>query len=88
MITAKGTAVLADFGLAAIPGLMQVSSSINLAGPIRWMAPERIESMEEDVPLPVTRESDIFSLGMTILQVHPLAPSGPVIHLNHVPSRF
>lgn len=73
LITAQGTAVLSDFGLATIPGQLQVSSSVNRGGHVRWMSAELIDyepELEENGDLGgPTYQSDIFAFGMTVLQV-------------------
>lgn len=68
LLTRKGVAKLADFGLAlAVGGPLQVAQSIQmhasqtvLAGTVGYMAPEQARS-----PLDVDSRADIYSLGAT-----------------------
>ena len=72
-------AVLCDFGLASITADAESAhaSTINSAGSIRWMAPERLSIFDgNSEPAPntfrVTRESDMYSLAMVVIEVRTL----------------
>lgn len=60
LISDTDQALLTDFGLAYSPSVNQVLSR---GGTVNWIAPEHLDSAEYKV----TREGDIWALGMTIL---------------------
>ncbi|QRW12040.1 Tyrosine-protein kinase [Ceratobasidium sp. AG-Ba] len=70
LISPKGTPRLIDFGLATVVGgIPAFSESSSMAGTVRWMAPElQVENHG------TTRASDIFALGMTMLEMYTGAP--------------
>ncbi|KAF8120541.1 kinase-like domain-containing protein [Boletus edulis] len=81
LISDEGHALISDFGLSTVVEELsltdatlraaQLGTSL-LAGSTRWMAPELILSLIEDVdgaPCPVTRESDVFSFACVCLEV-------------------
>jgi len=75
LIDNNKNAVLCDFGLASITADAESAhaSTVNSAGSIRWMAPERL-SIFDGHPEPavrVTRESDMYSLAMVVIEVRP-----------------
>ncbi|KAF8604088.1 kinase-like protein [Ceratobasidium sp. AG-I] len=71
LISARGTPRLIDFGLASVVGgIPAFSASTTMAGTVRWMAPE-LQVVEGHS---TTAASDVFALGMTILELHTGAP--------------
>jgi len=77
LIDSKGSACLADFGLAVVIDESTVGSTTGgreLRGTTRWMAPEMLLPEEFGFSddwqrrLPST-STDIYALGMTILEV-------------------
>ena len=76
MIDSTSHARLADFGLAAIIDEVTFGSDVNarMRGTIRWMAPEMMDPerfgfTKESMKRLPSRNTDIYSLGMTILEV-------------------
>lgn len=62
-----GEPLLADFGLSLIVedlSCLPISTAILGAGSTRWMAPELMEGSD-----PASKETDIWALGMTVLEV-------------------
>ena len=79
LINNEKNAVLCDFGLASITADAESAhaSTINSAGSIRWMAPERLSifdgnSESTSSAIRVTRESDMYSLAMVVIEVRTL----------------
>jgi serine/threonine protein kinase len=72
MISDDGTPLVKDTGLCQIVERTEFTVSL-VNGPCRWQAPEVLDPPEEDdsnlLSSPYTRESDIFSFGMTFLEV-------------------
>ena len=78
LIDNNKNAVLCDFGLASITADAESAhaSTVNSAGSIRWMAPERLSIFDgSPEPAPtavrVTKESDMYSLAMVVIEVRP-----------------
>ena len=76
LINNDKNAVLCDFGLASITADAESAhaSTVNSAGSIRWMAPERLSIFDgNSEPAPnamrVTKESDMYSLAMVVIEV-------------------
>jgi len=76
LIDDNHNAVLCDFGLASITADAESAhaSTVNSAGSIRWMAPERLsifDGTSEPAPnsVRVTKESDMYSLAMVVIEV-------------------
>lgn len=86
LINNDKNAVLCDFGLASITADAESAhaSTVNSAGSIRWMAPERLSifdgNSEPTHPSRVTKESDMYSLAMVVVEVRP-PPSPDHLHL-------
>ena len=81
LINDDNNAVLCDFGLASITADAESphASPVNSAGSIRWMAPERLsifDGSSEPAPnsLRVTKESDMYSLAMVVIEVRTTLP--------------
>ena len=79
LINNDKSAILCDFGLASITADAESAhaSTVNSAGSIRWMAPERLSIFDgnsEPVPdaIRVTKESDMYSLAMVVIEVRTL----------------
>jgi len=82
---------LADFGLAAIVGEVATGTDGGLWGTVRWMAPELFfpnefgftGELRKQLP---SKETDIYAIGMTILEVS----ARPFLLgvLNSPPGRF
>lgn len=64
MIDDKSNAILTDFGISRMIGTSGYTTK-SLAGSVRWMARELLTT-EDEIP---SRESDVWSFGMTILEV-------------------
>lgn len=62
IVDEKGRAWLTDFGLATNQSADQLSHSGDIAGTLRYMAPERL-SGESDI------RSDVYSLGLTLYEI-------------------
>ncbi|MGP3981327.1 serine/threonine-protein kinase [Streptomyces sp. KR80] len=60
LLRADGTAVLTDFGIAALHGSTTLTQTGNLLGSPEYMAPERIRGTDDDPA------SDLWSLGMLL----------------------
>ena len=84
MIDSHCHARLVDFGLAVVVDESAAGSAIETngtRGTVRWMAPELMHSKvfdfteESNIRLP-SRGTDIYALGMTILEVSFLSASG------------
>lgn len=76
LIDDNNNAILCDFGLASITADAESAhaSTVNSAGSIRWMAPERLsifDGSSEPVPnaIRVTKESDMYSLAMVVIEI-------------------
>lgn len=81
LIDDNNNAVLCDFGLASITADAESAhaSTVNSAGSIRWMAPERLSIFDgSSEPSPnafrVTKESDMYSLSMVVIEVRTTPP--------------
>jgi len=88
LIDSNENAVLRDFGLASMTSDVESAhaSTINSAGFIRWMAPERLYIFDGDPePAPnairATKESDMYSLAMVVIEVGAL-PRCPMLRLT------
>jgi serine/threonine protein kinase len=68
LITDKGTAVLADFGLSKI-SYEATTTTFQNAGSPRWMAPELILAGGKTTSPRKTQKSDIYAYGHVILEV-------------------
>ncbi|EUC58188.1 tyrosine kinase catalytic domain protein, partial [Rhizoctonia solani AG-3 Rhs1AP] len=68
LVSSDGIARLSDFDFSVMSeasGLMFTASSNSRSGSIRWVAPEMLA---EDAPIR-TKESDVYALGMTMLEI-------------------
>ena len=65
MVDDYGCAKLTDLGLTHFSGLLSVAFSQSLNDTARWSAPEMLDGNE----VKPTTASDVYSLGMTILEV-------------------
>jgi serine/threonine protein kinase len=88
LIDNSGNAVLCDFGLASITADADSAhaSTVNSVGSIRWMAPERLSifdgnSAPEPHSIRVTKESDMYSLAMVVIEVRS-PPRQPTLNLT------
>ena len=64
-----GTACIADYGLTHATRDIDFST-VDVAGPVRWLAPEIIESDAESFEdLPYTYSSDVYAFAMTSIEV-------------------
>ena len=94
LIDNNRNAVLCDFGLASITADAESAhaSTVNSAGSIRWMAPERLSIIDGgSEPAPnafrVTKESDMYSLAMVVIEVRP-PPRHLVLSLTQRHGRY
>ena len=75
LISNEKTAVLCDFGLTSLTtdvDSAHASSVNNADGSIRWMAPERLSIFDGNKMVSqtrVTKESDMYSLAMVVIEV-------------------
>jgi serine/threonine protein kinase/tetratricopeptide (TPR) repeat protein len=68
LLDAQGTVWVADFGLAKLVEGEDLSQSHELAGTLRFMAPERLEGITD-------RRGDIYALGATLYELLTLKPA-------------
>ena len=68
MISDDGVPLLMDIGLALIVSRAEFTVP-GIYGPCRWQPPEVLDPAEDSLESPYTMQSDIYSLGMTILEV-------------------
>jgi serine/threonine protein kinase len=73
LMSSEGTPILMDGGLSQIINCENFTSA-EIFGPCRWMAPEILDPPDEQLcsgedQSPYTKASDIYSLGMTFLEV-------------------
>ncbi|KLO08890.1 kinase-like protein [Schizopora paradoxa] len=82
LVNSEGTPQLADFGLSSVGDSEGVNSNSNSGstGNPRWLAPELIYPHEPDGSRKRTRESDVYALGMTALELFTEKP--PFFHLR------
>ncbi|KAF8600920.1 kinase-like protein [Ceratobasidium sp. AG-I] len=76
LISDNGSACITDFGLARVLEgltLTPVSQQLGVAGATRWMAKELFEHESEE-HVTVTRETDMWSWGMTVLEAMTAQP--------------
>ena len=73
LVDKSGCARLNDFGYSSITSLNCTETSLHgFKGGHRWMAPELFNinaANNEGKPVPFTRESDVFDLGMVTFEV-------------------
>ncbi|KAF8525507.1 kinase-like domain-containing protein [Hysterangium stoloniferum] len=70
LVSEEGIPCLTDFGLSRIldnSGIREVTTSTNIAGSLRWTAPELL-SATETRPY-VDEKSDVWAFGMTVLEI-------------------
>ncbi|KAF7987028.1 hypothetical protein HWV62_139 [Athelia sp. TMB] len=79
MISDSGHAQIADFGVSIIPGLSGFTTVINWNA--RHSAPELLP-ITDSVPVKPTKETDIFSLGILLMQLFDGRPE--CLPYNHV----
>jgi eukaryotic-like serine/threonine-protein kinase len=63
IVTAKGRAVITDFGLAQLADRSRITRSGTALGTLRYMSPEQAQGR------PVDRRTDIWSLGVVLYQM-------------------
>ncbi|KAJ8583002.1 kinase-like protein [Rhizopogon salebrosus TDB-379] len=84
LIHADGTACLADFGLSLlysdVVGVTQASWTSSFHGNFRWLAPELLESSDNDMPVRPREHSDVYSFGGIMLLV--LTNRSPYYYLS------
>ena len=68
LLDARGTARVADFGLAKLEGGEDLTETGDVVGTLRFMAPERFEGHSD-------ARCDIYSLGATIYEMIALRPA-------------
>ncbi|KAF8502429.1 kinase-like domain-containing protein [Hysterangium stoloniferum] len=70
LVSDEGIPCLTDFGLSRIlddSGMRVVTTSMNVAGSLRWTAPELLSATETRPH--VDEKSDIWAFGMTVLEI-------------------
>ncbi|MFO1096347.1 MAG: serine/threonine-protein kinase [Planctomycetaceae bacterium] len=70
LVDARGSVWVTDFGLAVETDQMLESIAPNLAGTLRYLAPEQLDGV-------VDRRSDIYALGVTLYELCTLRPLYP-----------
>ncbi|KDQ58035.1 hypothetical protein JAAARDRAFT_34851 [Jaapia argillacea MUCL 33604] len=73
MITDSGSACIVDLGLSSVVSTANFTTA-NIAGSCRWMAPEimnppDLADDDDDYHIPFTTASDVYSFGMTALEI-------------------
>jgi serine/threonine protein kinase len=68
LLDTHGTVWITDFGLAKAEGTGELTSTGDLLGTMRYMAPERFQGQADP-------RSDIFSLGLTLYELVTLRPA-------------
>ncbi|KAF8517252.1 kinase-like domain-containing protein, partial [Hysterangium stoloniferum] len=64
LVSEKGVPCLTEFGLSRfVDDMERLSTSSNVAGSLRWMAPELLHNEN------ASRQNDVWAFGMTILRV-------------------
>lgn len=67
-------------------------TTANIAGSCRWTAPEVLDPPEEDEEKPLsavlTRETDVYAFGMTVLEVIGVGSQPPIIQCTKIGCRF
>ena len=63
MISTKGEAKISDFGIAMVKGASSLSRSGGLTGSVHYMSPEQLRNV------PLTPQTDIFSLGVVMYEL-------------------
>ncbi|EJD06807.1 kinase-like protein [Fomitiporia mediterranea MF3/22] len=81
LISDNHQALLADFGLSRICETKGFTTQ-TINGSCRWMATELVRASAEDRPVRTTTASDIWSFGMTILEVLTGRPPFPELWNN------
>ncbi|KIJ29006.1 hypothetical protein M422DRAFT_189057, partial [Sphaerobolus stellatus SS14] len=79
LVSTEGIPCLTDFGLSRLLNKTRgLTTTSELAGSVRWMAPELLLNMTDQKP---KMSSDIWAFGMTILEImtgtRPFAKIGP-----------
>jgi serine/threonine protein kinase/WD40 repeat protein/Tfp pilus assembly protein PilF len=68
LVDLDGTAWVADFGLAKFAGAEDLSTSRDIVGTLRFMAPERFDGWSDT-------KSDVYGLGITMYELLTLRPA-------------
>ena len=79
LIKDDGQACICDFGRTKLAGDEDYSKT--LIGSAYWLAPELINN-DDNLPLPVTCESDMWALGMVVIEVQPIESPVLSTHLT------
>jgi len=69
LVKDDGTACLVDFGLIQILDSVDFSTA-SIAGPVRWLAPEVMNSEDPSGAAVYTKESDIYAFAMTTIEIY------------------
>ena len=73
MVTAEGSVLLLDFGLASSKGAEAITRSQATLGSLPYMAPEQVEGRNDDLD----RRCDVYGLGATLYEVATLTRAFP-----------
>lgn len=72
LIDDDGHALISDIGIYTVVSQSDFTTA-NIAGPCRWTAPEVLDPPEEDeektLSAVLTRKTDVYAFGMTVLEV-------------------
>lgn len=69
LVNENGEACIADYDLFKITDKIELST-MEMAGSVRWMAPEIMTYDDPDVDaIPYSTKGDVYAFGMTILEV-------------------
>ena len=68
LLDAKGIVWVADFGLAKLPEMTDVTQTGDIIGTLQYMAPEGLKS-------PLNARSDVYALGLTLYELLTLRPA-------------
>ena len=80
LIGDDGNARLGDFGNARF--MDRKGYTMSFTGTMRWLAPELIETDDDQVPQP-TKQTDIYAFGMVLLEVRYRSSAAAFSHPLH-----
>lgn len=85
LIDDDGHALISDIGIYTVVSQSDFTTA-NIAGSCRWTAPEVLDPPEEDeektLSAVLTRKTDVYAFGMTVLEVMHASPHILIITRN------